>query len=124
MSEGSISVQLYQTATVTTDAMGNAQLKFGPPRVNRIWQGTVQVLNSPQGTQWTVAVGLQQFGYLFAPGPAGPFQLLNGQTLTLTTTGLTPGDTYTAVLSGVDDPSENPSPYTGPTIVTSVSGVP
>jgi hypothetical protein len=115
------SVQLYQTAQATADASGNASLKFPGPGLTRTWQGTVTILGSTQGTPWSISIGAQAFGLLYSPGPSGPYQLLSGQILTATTTGLMPGDQFTAILSGIDDPREEATPYTGPTIVTSVA---
>lgn len=115
------SVQLYKTASATVAVDGSANISFNGPGFGRTWQGTVTILGSPQGTQWTISVGAQGFGESYAPGPAGPYQLLTGQTLTAAATGLTPGLQCTAILSGIDDPKENATPYTGPTIVTSVA---
>lgn len=118
------SVPLYETASVTVGEDGAAVLRFGPARIDRVWQGTSVVFGAPQGTEFAVTVGGLPFGFLYSPGPSGPWQLLNGQTLELAATGLTPGLALNAMLAGVNDPGEAPSPYTGPTIVTSVAGVP
>lgn len=115
------SIQLYQTAQATADSGGNASFKFPGPGLTRTWQGTVTILGATQGTPWTISIGAQAFGILYAPGPSGPYQLLHGQILTATTAGLTAGAQFTAILSGVDDPSQEATPYTGPTIVTSVA---
>ncbi len=117
----SYSVQLNETASAVANASGDVTLKFPIAKVNRTWQGTVSILNAPAGSQWTLSVGNQPFATVYAPGPAGPFQILSGQVLSLSATGLTAGDQYTAVLSGVDDPSTKATPYTGPTAVTSIT---
>jgi len=116
-----VSVQLYQTLGATADSTGNCTMKINGPGFGRTWQGTVTILGSPQGTEWTISIGAQSFGQIYAPGPAGPYQLLTGQTLQLSASGLAVGTKCTAIFSGVDDPKEAATPYTGPTITTSVT---
>lgn len=116
------SVQLYETASSIATLLGNVTLQFHGPGFGRTWQGTVSVLASPQGTEWTVSIGAQAFGVLNAPGPAGPYQLLTGQTITLTAAGLTAGVQYSAILSGGDYAKDEAPPYGGPTIVNAVVG--
>ncbi len=117
----SVSVQLAQTGTGTADSNGDVTISFPIPMVNRTWQGTVSIVNAPAATQFNVKIGNQLYAILYAPGPAGPFQILSGQKLELTATGLTARTQYIAVLSGVDDPADNATPYTGPTAVTSIT---
>lgn len=114
------SVQLNQTAQATANAAGTATITFPSVRLNRTWQGSVSVSGSPPGTAWNVLVGGQSVGTLFAPGPFGPVQLLSGQALSLAAANtLVSGNTYVATLSGVDDPSDIPSSYNGPSSVSS-----
>lgn len=116
------SVQLYETAVGTVNASGGVSLSFNGPKLGRTWQGTVSILGAPVSQAFTLSVGAQAFGTTYAPGPAGPFQMLRGQSLSLAaTSGLTPGTVITAILSGVDDPSEKATPYTGPTSVTAAA---
>jgi len=115
------SVQLYETASAKSDASGHCTIKFNLPHVNRVWQGTIQALDSPAGTLWAVSFGGNTFGNLYAPGPFGPIQVLPSQQVTMKATGLTASTLYSAILIGVNDPIDNPTPYTGPTSVTSVT---
>ena len=110
------SVQLYQIAQGVADANGNLTMTIRGPFLSRTWQGTISIIGAPQGSEFDVTVGAQLTGTMNAPGPAGPFQLLTGQNLVVTGVGLTVGLTCTLVLTGVDDPKENPTPYTGPSI--------
>ncbi len=119
---GAGSVLLNQTAQGEGNATGGAEISFSAPRMTRVWQGTVSVTNAPAGTAFTVSVGGQPAGVLYAPGPFGPIQIQSGLALQLAaSTGLTQGTFYQAILLGVDDPIENPTPYTGPTAVTSIT---
>jgi len=115
------SVQLNETAQGVADASGNCVIQFKLPNVNRVWQGTIQTPDSIGGTAWSLSYGGQTVGLLYSPGPYGPVQVLPSQRLTLKATGLVAGQTYSALLLGVNDPIDNPTPYTGPTSVTSVS---
>jgi hypothetical protein len=117
------SVSLYASQQGTIQANGSLTIDLLGPRFNRTWQGTITVLGAPSGTQFTINVGAQNFGLMYAPGPAGPFQLLTGQTLQLTATLPTTeaGALVTAILSGVDDPADRATPYTGPSIPASVT---
>ena len=117
----SVSVQLAQTAVGIANAGGGVTLKFPLPMVNRTWQGTVSLVNAPAGSVWQVNIGNQLYASMYAPGPAGPFQILSGQALSLVGAGLTAGTQYVAVLLGVDDPADDATPYTGPTAVTSIT---
>ena len=114
------SVQLNETAKATSDSLGNAKIVFNQPGVNRVWQGTVSVNNSTPGTEWQVLLGGIPAGTLYAPGPFGPIQMLSGQQLSLVGVD-TPATIFTAILLGVNDSVENPTPYTGPTSVTSIT---
>jgi len=115
------SVQLNETAQGVADANGNCVIKFKLPSMNRVWQGTIQTPDSVGGTAWSLSYGGQSVGLLYSPGPYGPVQVLPSQQLVLKATGLVAGQTYSALLLGVNDPIDNPTPYTGPTSVTSVS---
>ncbi len=115
------SVQLYQTAYGVVDSIGKITLSMQGPPLNRVWQGTLSIIGSVLGVQFTVSIGNQASSIFFAPGPAGPYQLLHGQTISLTATGLISGTSYTAVFVGVDDPSEGATPYVGPIIAASGS---
>ena len=112
------SIQLYESATGIVQASGAVTLTLNGPRFNRTWQGTVTVLGAPSGSEFTVNLGAQNFGVLYAPGPAGPFQLLTGQNLQLTATLATTlaGSQITMILSGVNDPADRATPYVGPSI--------
>jgi hypothetical protein len=113
----SIPTPLSQSVTGTADAAGSLTLKFPTPRVARIWQGTVSV-TSVSGIVWNVTIGGAFAGRLYAPGPAGPFQIQSGLQLAVSATGLSPGLPYTAVLLGTDDSVNNATPFTGPAALT------
>ena len=115
------SVLLNQTAQGVATASGDVEISFPVPKMTRVWQGTVSVTNAPAGTSFTVSVGGQPAGVLYSPGPFGPIQVQSGLSLQLAATGLVSGTSYQAILLGVDDPIENPTPYTGPTAVTSIT---
>lgn len=116
------SVQLYETATGVVNAAGGVSLTFNGPKLGRTWQGTVSILGAPVAQAFTLSVGAQAFGIVYAPGPCGPYQMLHGQAISLVaTSGLTVGSTITLILSGVDDPSEKATPYTGPTSATAAA---
>lgn len=117
------SIQLYESATGIVQADGSVTMVLNGPRLNRVWQGTVTVLGSPSGSQFTVNLGAQNFGVLYAPGPAGPFQLLTGQNLQLTATlaATLAGSQITMILSGVNDPADRATPYVGPSIPASLT---
>jgi hypothetical protein len=117
------SIQLYESATGIVQADGSVTMVLNGPRLNRVWQGTVTVLGSPSGSQFTVNLGAQNFGVLYAPGPAGPFQMMAGQNLELTATLATTlaGEQITMILSGVNDSVDSPTPYTGPSIPASLT---
>lgn len=107
------SVPLMSSKSATT-VFGDLTITFPLVPVGRTWQGSVSVPTAPPGAQISVAVGGITLGLMYAPGPFGPLQLLSGQSLSLTATGLPPGATYTAILSGIDEPSGSASPYFGP----------
>ena len=115
------SVQLYETSVGTVDANGNLVLTISGPRRTRTWQGSLTIVGCPAGTQFSIAIGAQVYGTMNSPGPAGTFQLLIGQSLTATATGLTVGLSVTGILAGRDDPKELAIPWLGPTLVTSVN---
>lgn len=112
---------LYQTASAVADANGNVEIYFNGPGSGRVWQGTISIILGPAGTRFTLVIGGQKFGVISSPGPGGPFQFLPNQSITLSASLVTPGDTFTAIISGVDDPEEGATPYTGPFAVTSVA---
>lgn len=112
---------LYQTQTSVVDVNGNVEIYFNGPGHGRVWQGTISIIRGSTGKQFEVVVGGQAYGYISTPGPGGPYQLSENQNLILTSSGLTAGDSYTAILAGVDEPSENASSYTGPTSTTQVT---
>ena len=113
------SFQLNEIETGTASASGSLTLTFPAARLNRTLQGSVTVAGSAPGTVWSVLVGGQQIGTLFAPGPFGPVQILSGQSLSVSAIGtLAPGQAYSATVQGIDDPAATPSPYSGPVSVT------
>lgn len=112
---------LYQTASGTVDANGDLTIFFAGAGTGRTWQGSVSLINGTGGKTLNVFVGGQPYGTLSTPGPGGPYQLLENQSLTLTGSGLTVGTVFTAILAGVDEPKENASTYTGPTTSAQVT---
>jgi hypothetical protein len=127
-----ISVSLNEYATSKSDGSGAVTLKFFAPPVGRVWQGTVTIPDASGSSLWTLSVGGQKFGNLGGPGPYGPLQAQSGQVIQLVGSGLLPASPYTAVLSGINDPQESPSLYTGPNAlpspaapgVVTISGLP
>jgi hypothetical protein len=127
-----ISVSLNEYATSKSDGSGAVTLKFSAPPVGRVWQGTVTIPDASGSSLWTLSVGGQKFGNLGGPGPYGPLQAQSGQVIQLVGSGLLPASPYTAVLSGINDPQESPSLYTGPNAlpspaapgVVTISGLP
>jgi hypothetical protein len=114
-----ISVSLNEYATSKSDGSGAVTLKFFAPPVGRVWQGTVTIPDASGLSLWTLSVGGQKFGNLGGPGPYGPLQAQSGQVIQLVGSGLLPASPYTAVLSGINDPQESPSLYTGPNALPS-----
>lgn len=114
-------VQLYATQIANADASGNVTITINGPRLNRTWLGSLTLLGAPQGTGFTVSVGAQKYGTLYSPGPGGLFELMTGQNLVATASGLTVGTQVTALLAGADYPKDQAPPYFGPVLVTAVS---
>jgi len=115
-------VQLSNTAQATANTAGAVTITFPAPGLTRTWQGSVSVSGSPPGTPWQIFVGGSLIGVLFAPGPFGPVQALSGQAVTVVADiPLVSGQTYTASLTGVDDPSSDATPYSGPVAVSAAS---
>lgn len=114
-----VSVPLNQRAS-GTPAAGAVTLSFPSPKIGRIWLGSVTIPNALGTDVWLVTVGGQLCATVTGSGPFGPLQIQGGQVLALTgTVGLiTP---YVAVLSGIDDPADNPTAFTGPAALASVS---
>jgi hypothetical protein len=114
-----ISVSLNEYATGPSDGLGTVTLSFSAPPVGRIWQGTVTIPDASGTSSWVLSVGGQKFGNLAGPGPYGPLQAQSGQIIKLVGSGLSLSIPYTAVLSGINDPQESPSLYTGPSALPS-----
>ena len=112
---------LYQTVSGTVDANGDITLFLAGPGSGRVWQGTISITRGPLNTQFEVIIGGQQMGYVNSPGPGGPYQIFSNNSINLVASGALTGSMYTAILSGVDDPMEGATPYTGPIAVTSLS---
>lgn len=112
---------LYQTTSAVADVNGNVDIYFAGPGSGRVWQGTISIILGPAGTDFVLTIGGQKFGVINSPGPGGPFQFLPNQSVNISASLVTPGTTFSAIISGVDDPQESATPYTGPFAVTSVS---
>ncbi len=119
MSPGSL--RLYQVASGTADANGNVSLVFNGPGSGRVWQGGISIVSGTVGTLFTLTIGGQPWGAINSPGPGGPYQVWSGQDIELSATKVKPGQSFVAVMSGVDDPENGVTPYTGPIAVSSVS---
>ena len=104
-----MSTPLYQPAGGTVNASGAVVMAFQSPGQGYTWTGTVNVPNATGNETWTVSVGNalsgSPWGTFLGNSPWGPVQASEGQTVTITATGLTPGKTYNAVLIGQIDPS-------------------
>ena len=99
--------------TSATPAGGIVTLQFEPCTTGRVWQGTLTIPGALGTDDWTVTINDQLFATLQGPGPFGPIQLTTGGVLKLIGTVGGTG-TYLALLSGLNDPAGNATPYTGP----------
>jgi hypothetical protein len=106
------SVPLHERAS-GTPATGTVTLSFPPCRTGRIWLGAITIPSALPTDTWNLTIGGQLAAVVVGSGPFGPVQVQSGQVLSLAgTVGLT--TPYQAVLSGIDDPSSDPTSYTGP----------
>lgn len=110
---------LRVTANAQSTSGGSITITFQPCPSNRIWQGTISVPGVPINSVWTISVGEVNFNQPLGPGPWGPFQVYPGDKIVLNGSAVAPFQSYTALLAGINDPASNPTPYMGPTALTS-----
>lgn len=113
-----LSVPLSAVTPAMAPAGGAVKLTFAAPNVGRIWQGSVVIPNAPSTAIWTIQLGGFTVANLVGNGPFGPLQVGNGQQLVISGTGVGTA-ALVAYLFGVDDPADNPTPYTGPAALPS-----
>jgi hypothetical protein len=106
------SIPLNQRASATP-AGGAVTLSFQPCHTGRIWQGSVIIPGAATNDSWQLTIGGQLMAIVIGSGPFGPVQVQPGQVLSLVGT-VTLGTPYVAILSGINDPAGDASPYTGP----------
>jgi hypothetical protein len=105
-------VPLNQRASGNPSA-GAVTISFPSPPIGRIWQGSLTIPGAASTDVWKVTLAYQLVAVVTGSGPFGPLQIQAGQVLSLAgTVSLT--TPYTAILSGIDDPADDASPYTGP----------
>ena len=106
------SLTLHERAS-GTPAAGAVTLSFPAPKLGRVWQGSVTIPSALGTDSWLLTIGGQLYANVGGAGPFGPVQVQGGQVLSLvgTVSGTAP---MIAVLSGIDDPNDAMSPYTGP----------
>lgn len=90
-----------------TNAAGNCTITFAAPPLGTSFVASVSVTNSESNTNWLVTVGGVAIGQSFGGGAFGPMNIQEGNPVTLTATGLTPGIVYNATLSGTADATSN-----------------
>jgi hypothetical protein len=103
-----------------TPVGGALTISFPAPPTGRIWQGSITIPTAVATDSWLLTIGSQLYAIIGGGGPFGPMQISAGQVLTLTWVAVffgspAPTTPYTAVLTGIDDSSDDPSPYSGPT---------
>ena len=107
-------VPLNQRASGNPSA-GAVTISFPSPPIGRIWQGSLTIPGAASTDVWKVTLAYQLVAVVTGSGPFGPLQIQAGQVLSLAgTVSLT--TPYTAILSGIDDPADDASPYTGPAV--------
>ena len=106
------SIPLNQRASGTPVA-GAVTLSFPSPSTGRTWQGSLTIPGAASTDSWHVTLSGQLVAVVTGSGPFGPLQIQTGQVLSLAgTVSLT--TPYAAILSGINDPAGDASPYTGP----------
>jgi len=106
------SIPLNQRASGTPVA-GAVTLSFPSPSTGRTWQGSLTIPGAASTDSWNVTLSGQLVAVVTGSGPFGPLQIQTGQVLSLAgTVSLT--TPYAAILSGINDPAGDASPYTGP----------
>lgn len=112
---GSVSLNQRVSGTPVNNVV---TLSFPAPPLNRTWQGSVTIPRALATDLWNVTIGGQLQAVVQGSGPFGPIQVVSRQVLQLvgTVTLTTP---YVAILSGIDDPADNATPFTGPTALPS-----
>lgn len=114
--------RLIQSNAQTSDANGQATFRIGPAEQGLVYQGTVQIPNSPSGALFVATVLSANWGQFAGPTNFGPIQLWGGETLTVTATGLTPNTNFVMTYFGVaiDENSAIPIPPSAPESVVTV----
>jgi hypothetical protein len=114
------SIPLNQRASGTPVA-GAVTLSFPSPSTGRTWQGSLTIPGAASTDSWNVTLSGQLVAVVTGSGPFGPLQIQTGQVLSLAgTVSLT--TPYAAILSGINDPAGDASPYTGPAPLPAAGG--
>ena len=106
--------RLQESAAAVADSSGNAVFDFTPPPIGYTFTGTLSCAGANVGSVFSATVGIvgggTPWGEWGANSVYGPVQADNGQTLEVTGSGLTPGQTYQMLWIGSLDPSDQVQP--------------
>lgn len=96
----SILQPINQTVSAVASTTGTASFAFPHVPTSQIWIGTVSVPSAPDTANFVAASAGTQYGSFKGANAIGPIQIVAGETLTISASGLIPGDTYVAVMGG------------------------
>ena len=106
--------RLQESASAVADSSGGAVFDFTPPPIGYTFTGTLSCAGANVGSVFSATVGIvgggTPWGEWGANSVYGPVQADNGQTLEVTASGLTPGQTYQMLWIGSLDPSDQVQP--------------
>lgn len=114
--------RLLLSVAATSDSKGAATFTLQTTEQGYVYEGSVQIPNSPSGALFVAKVLGTFWGQWAGPTNFGPVQTWGGEFLTVTATGLTPNTSFTMTFTGVEKLEEEaePIPPAAPTSVVSV----
>lgn len=104
---------LRKSVTVVAAADGTATFVFESPLRDHYWSGSVQIPAAPGSSSTSIIIGTNQWTPLIGSAGTG-VQILEGEQMTLSASGLTAGISYTANLIGQDNTAPDVPDYVGP----------
>lgn len=98
-----VATPLYLSAQGVVDTNGNISIVFQSPPAGTGYDGTVVVLNAPPSASWTATLGNQIIGTGLGAN-IGVISITTMEQFIITSSGLTPGATITALYTGYSAP--------------------
>lgn len=91
--------RLTEQSSAIVDSSGNCSIVLGPPPTGTVWLGSVNVVNAPATSYWSVLTGGTLWGACLGAS-AVVAQAVHGEQIVVAATGLTVGAVFVAAIRG------------------------